>query len=536
MLGPVNDPAAAAKATGETATQAIGKVWLVGAGPGDPGLITVLGSTLLRAADVVLYDALSHPALLAHCPQAELRNVGKRGGSYSPDQDWITKQLIELARSGKRVVRLKGGDSFLFARGAEEAEALARANIPFEVVPGLSSPVGTSAYAGISLTHRDLSSSVTFITGSDRAGKQWSADAWKKLATATDTICVLMGMRQLPQIAEALIAGGRSSTTPVAVVQWGARPNQRVAVATLATVAEEARRSGLTNPAVIIIGEVVGLRQVMNWFEEKPLFGRRILVPRPVHQAAATAEAIRARGAEPVCFPVIEIVDPPEPQRLTEAVNNLAKYGWVLFTSANGVDRFFAEVGRLGLDARALGGCRVGAIGPRTAAALEPFGIQPDLVAKEFIGEGLARAVLGHETTRTSAPVLIPRALVAREELPNLLRDAGLQVDVVPAYETRPIGTEQAAQLQKLLVSGEVDTIAFTSSSTVTSTVTALGQHATESLSEVQVASIGPITSRTAAEHQLSVAVTAETYTVAGLLDALERDAVQDDVAQGDAV
>ncbi len=493
-------------------------------------MITVRGLSLLQQADVVLYDALSHPALLDHCPQAERRDVGKRGGSYSPSQAWITEQMIELARAGKQVVRLKGGDSFLFARGAEEAEDLARAGVEFEVVPGLSSPVGTSAYAGISLTHRDLSSSVTFITGSDKAGKQWSDEAWKKLATATDTICILMGMRQLAQIAEALLAGGRPPQTPVAVVQWGARPRQRVLTATLSNVAERVQQEGLKNPAVIIVGEVVNLREQLSWYEQKPLFGRRILVPRPAHQARATAEAIRDRGAEAVVFPVIEIHDPPEPERLTQAIAQLASYAWVLFTSANGVDRFFAALEGQGLDARALGSCRLGVIGPRTGAALERYGLRADLVAKEFIGEGLAKAVL-EQSGASPGRVLIPRALEAREQLPQVLEEAGFSVDVVPAYETRAISGERAQQLTQLLspdssvgdsgLEAGVDVVIFTSSSTVTSTVQALGENAAQILSQVQVASIGPITTQTARQHGIQVDVTADVYTIEGLLDAL---------------
>ena len=271
-----------------------------------------------------------------------------------------------MARAGQRVVRLKGGDSFLFARGAEEAEALAAAGVAYEVVPGLSSPVGTSAYAGIPLTHREASSSVTFITGTDRAGKAWSDTAWNKLATATDTLCVLMGMRRLDAISRAIIGGGRDPQTPVAVVQWGARPRQRVLVSTLASVAADVKREGLTNPAVVIIGEVVKFRKQLNWYESQPLFGKRILIPRPAHQAATTARAIRERGAESVSFPVIEIHDPPQPERLSAAVRALDAYDWIVFTSANGVERLFAEITRQGKDVRAVGGNKLAAIGPRS--------------------------------------------------------------------------------------------------------------------------------------------------------------------------
>lgn len=498
---------------------ALGTVYLVGAGPGAPDLITVRGQALLATADVVLYDALSHPGLLALArPDAELRNVGKRGGSLSPTQEWITSQLIELARDGKRVVRLKGGDSFLFARGAEEAEALVAEGIPFEVVPGLSSPIGTSAYAGIPLTHRELSSSVSFITGTDREGKEWSEDAWLKIATASDTLCILMGMRRITEICQALIRGGRSAATPAAVIMWGARPQQRVCEAPLGELAERAVEAGLSNPAVIVVGEVVALRQKLSWFEKKPLFGRRILVPRPVHQAQDTAHRIRERGAEAVVFPVIEIHPPPEPQRLLEAARSAADYDWILFTSANGVDAFFAALSNAGYDARRLAKARVGAIGPRTAHALRAYGISADLVADEFVGEGLARAVLA---TQAGGKVLLPRALEARDELPAALRAAGLSVDVVPAYETKPIGASHAERLRALFDAGEVDTVIFTSSSMVASTVRALGPDAERILGKVHVASIGPITTKTATELGVTVHTTAREYTVSGLLDSL---------------
>ena len=498
-----------------------GKVWLVGAGPGDPGLITVKGRRVLAQADVVLYDALSHPALLAECrPDAELRDVGKRAGVRNPPQTVITEQLIELARAGKRVARLKGGDPFLFARGAEEASALALAGIPFEVVPGISSPVATSAYAGISMTHRDVSSSVTFITGSDRAGKPWSSVAWQKLATATDTLCIVMGMKRLESIAAALVQGGRSPETPVAVVQWGSWPQQRVLVATLGNIAEETRAAALTNPAVVIVGEVVKLREQLKWFDALPLFSKRLLVPRAAHQAQSTADAIRERGAEPVLFPMLEMVPPPDPGKVVTAIEALADgaYDWVLFTSANGVTRFFDALTDRGLDARAFGRARIGVIGPKTAEAFSARGIRPDVCAKDYIGEGLARAVMeGVPPDR----VLIPRALEARDVLPRMLQDAGARVDVVPVYETKPVGEARRDQLIRMLEERQLDAILFASSSTVDALVALLGDRAASLLADVDVACIGPVTQATAEGHGLEVAVHAERFTIDGLLDAL---------------
>ncbi len=493
----------------------------MGAGPGDPDLITVRGRELLAQADVVLHDALSHPGLLDFCPaSAELRDVGKRGGSKNPTQGWITSQLIELASQGRNVVRLKGGDPSLFARGAEEALALSRAGIAFEIVPGVSSPVAAAAYAGIPMTHRDLSSSVTFITGSDREGKTWSPKAWQRLATATETICVLMGMQRIDVITRAIIDGGRSPNTPAAVVQWAAHPAQRVVTAPLDQIAEASRKAGLSNPALIVIGDVVSLREELRWYDRQPLFGRRLLVPRPRHQAGATAEAIRRRGAEPIVLPTIEIAPPPDPEALREAARRVRDYDFCLFTSANGVDRFFGALAEASLDARALAKCRVGAIGPKTAEALLPYGIRADLIADEFVGESLAQAIIDVPGVRR---VLIPRARVAREELPALLRQAGLSVDVVVAYETRPAGLEHKNRLVQLLSEGGLDVVLLTSSSTVDSLVELLGVDAAELLSRVTLASIGPITSATAARRGLEVAVTAEVFTVQGLLDGLEK-------------
>jgi uroporphyrinogen III methyltransferase/synthase len=496
-----------------------GKVWLVGAGPGDPGLITVRGKDVLAEADVVLYDALSHPALLELCPRAEKRNVGKRFGERSADQEHITSQLIELARAGRNVARLKGGDPLLFARGGEEALALAEAGIEFEIVPGISSPVAASAYAGISLTHRELSSSVTFITGSDRAGVEWSPESWKKLATATDTMCILMGMRRLDAITRALMDGGRAPETPVAVIQWGARPAQRTLTGTLSGIAAAAKQAGLTNPAVVVVGEVVRLREHLRWYDSRPLFGRRVLVPRPVEQGKHTAMAVRARGAEPVLEPLIRIAPPPDAERLRRAVLEASTYDWVVFTSANGVERFFAALREVSRDARAFGSARVAAIGPKTAAELETRGVVADLVAKDFVGEGLARDLLA---MGPAGRVLVARALVARDVLPDALRAAGAEVDVVAAYETLP-ADEAGASLRRRLDGGELDVVLLTSSSTVSELVARLGRDAATLLSRVTLASIGPVTTKTAEDLGLRVDVTADVYTVDGLLDALER-------------
>jgi len=494
-----------------------GKVYLIGAGPGDPGLITVRGLELLSRADAVLYDALAHPALLDACPNAEKRNVGKRYGQDSAVQHAINAELIALARAGKRVVRLKGGDPLLFARGAEELQALREAGIAFEIVPGVSSPMAASAFSGIPLTHRELSSSVTFITGSDREGKDWSPASWQKLATATDTICIFMGMRRIEEIMQAIIDGGRNAETQVAVVQWAARPEQRVVSGTLSSIAARVRAEGITNPAVIIVGEVVALRDELRWFDNRPLFGKSLLVPRPAEQGRATAAAIRARGAHARLLPAIEIRDPADPAPLKRAIAELSSFEWVLFTSANGAMRFTRALSAAGLDARAFASAKIGAIGPKTASSLESFGLRADVVAEEFIGEGLAQAVLAHGVPRR---VLLARAQVARDALPELLRAAGAQVEVVPVYET--VVADAGAALRAHFERGEIDVALFTSSSTVNAVVDTLGEQAAQLLSRVTVASIGPITSQTLSDRGIRADVVAKTFTVDGLLDALE--------------
>lgn len=510
----------------------MGKVYLIGAGPGDPGLITLRGARALGLADVVLYDALAHPALLVHAREgAELRNVGKRYGEGNFSQEVINAELVALARAGLVVARLKGGDPLLFARGAEEVEALARAHIPFEIIPGVPSPTGAAAYAGISLTHRDLSSSVAFITGTESPGKERTAHDWSKLATATQTLCVIMGMKRLSEITAALVLHGRDPKTPAVVVQWGTWSRQKVLEATVADVAERAALANLANPAVVIIGEVGRLRGDMRWFDELPLFGKRIVVTRPAHQAEETASAIRERGGEPLIVPAISVGPPPDVAALERSLAVLDAYDVVAFTSANGVDRVMDALSRERRDARAFGRALVAAIGPGTEAALFKRGVVADLVAKEFRGEGLADSIIEALRRRprisiqaaTKARVVLLRALVARDALPQALRAAGIEVDVVPVYETRAAPRAAIEALATDLEASTIDAVTFTSSSTVTELCLALGPHAAKLLATTVVAVIGPITAETAEKQGLHVDVAAEPYTVAGLLDALER-------------
>ncbi|MCS6902339.1 MAG: uroporphyrinogen-III C-methyltransferase [Myxococcales bacterium] len=504
-----------------------GKVYLIGAGPGDPGLITVRGREVLGICDVVLYDALAHPSLLAYLkPGASAEFVGKRGGEESEPQEKINQRLVELARQGKVVGRLKGGDPLLFARGAEEALALAEEKIPFEIVPGISSPVAVSAYAGIPLTHRDLASSVLFLTGTPRASTGPDGHDWQRLATRAGTICVLMGMGRLREIAASLIEHGRPPETPTAVIQWGARPEQRTVVAPLHQIADRVQQEGLGSPALVIIGHVVNLRERLRWFDNKPLFGKRILVTRAREQASVFAHRLREEGAAPIELPTIEIHPPPDPEALARAARSVSTYDWLAFTSANGVARFFDALDCQGLDARALAGVRVAAVGTGTAASLRERGVKADLIPAEFHGEALARALLAFPRPPTSRPwprVLLPRAMVARDVFPETIRAAGGEVDLVVAYETRPPGESTRDQLRTLLQARAVDLISLTSSSTVSNLLSLLGGEGLPLLAGVKLVSIGPVTTATAEAAGLSVAATASPSTLEGLIDAMKR-------------
>jgi uroporphyrinogen III methyltransferase / synthase len=499
--------------------ESTGTVYLIGAGPGDPGLFTLKGKRCLEEADVVAYDALANPRLLLHAkPGAELIYVGKRGGQHALPQDQIGKLLVERARAGRTVARLKGGDPFVFGRGGEEAEELAAAGIPFEIVPGVTSAVAAPAYAGIPLTHRDFTSTVAFVTGHEDPTKEDTSVAWDKIATGIGTLVFFMGVGQLPEIVARLVEHGRSPETPAAVIRWGTRAEQRVVTGTLATLVE--RSAGMKPPALIVVGEVVTLREKLRWFEDKPLFGRRILVTRAREQASAFGQRLEAAGAEVIEFPTIQIEPPESWAPLDAAIAHIREYRWVIFTSANGVRHVWDRLRNAGRDARDLYGITVCAIGPATAAALLDRGIRADVVPPEFKAEALAEA-LGRERMQ-GARVLLARAAEAREVLPDELTRGGAAVDVVPAYRTVR-RTSNADELRALLRDGKIDAITFTSSSTVRYFLELVGPDATERLRGVVVASIGPITAATAARHGIASDVMPDSYTIPALADALVR-------------
>jgi uroporphyrinogen III methyltransferase/synthase len=490
--------------------------------------LTQRGYELLATADVVLHDELVHPLLLRKTRRdAVIRNVGKRGSEPSAKQlrqDAIDRMLVEEARRGVSVVRLKGGDPFLFGRGSEECEALRRAGIPYEIVPGVTSPLAAAAYAGISLTHRDLASSVLFVSGTTREGEAYDFGRLKGLG---GTVCVLMGLGRARAIATALVdRAGRAASTPAAAIASGTLASQRVVTGTLSDIADRIEEADLRSPVLLVIGEVVALRERLAWFDTRPLFGKRVLVARAAHQAEATAALLRARGADPVELPLLSMVDAPDPAAVDAAVLAAGRYDLVAFTSENGVRVFFDAAGRLGRDARVLGGARVAAIGDGTAVALARHGICADVVPEVFRGEALAAACIAdlekHRGGVAGARVLLPRAAVARDVFPETLRAAGATVDVVAAYETRALGSEQAAAISGAIDTGAVDVVLLTSSSMAAAFADALGERAVELAGKTTIASIGPITTDTATARGLSVAVTATTSTLPGLVDAVE--------------
>jgi uroporphyrinogen III methyltransferase/synthase len=480
----------------------------------------------IQRADVVLYDALVHPAVLAHArADASLVFVGKRAGHEGTKQDDINAMLVAYARDGKRVCRLKGGDPFLFGRGSEEAEVLAEAKIPFEVIPGVTAALGATAYAGISLTHRSLSSSVAFLTSSEHASKSTSAHDWSKLATATQTLVIYMGVRKIREEMERLMAFGRAPETPVAVIQWGTRADQRVVVGTVGEIARLVEDAQLGAPALVVIGEVARLRESLQWWDRQPLFGRRVLETRAREQAGGVIEALVERGAEPVAFPAIAFEPPSDPERVEKAVREIRHYDAAVFTSANGVERWFAAMRAARLDARAMAAARVVAIGPATAAMLERYGVIADAVPAEHRGEAAGEATVGLFADRAGIAgrrVLLARAEVAREALPDALRAAGAVVDVVPVYRTVAAPKRDVEALIAALRAGQIDAATFTSSSTVEHVCDALGPQAASLLAPVAIASIGPITSEAARARGLHVTVEAATYTIPGLLASLE--------------
>lgn len=495
-----------------------GYVFLVGAGPGDPKLLTIKGSECIAKADVLVYDRLASKHLLKLArPGCEMIYAGKSPDGHTLTQDEINKVLVEKASLGKVVTRLKGGDPFVFGRGGEEAEALVEAGIPFEIVPGVTSAIAVPAYAGIPVTHRDLTSSFTVITGHEKPTKENSAISWESLAQSQSTLIFLMGMENLGFITQRLMEHGLDSSTPVGLIQWGTRSEQRVLTGKLEDIVTLAHKEKFSNPSIIIVGQVVRLREKLKWFENKPLFGQRIVVTRARHQASVLSQAIESLGGEPLEFPVIDIDIPSDPSLLSKAVLSLHKYTWIIFTSVNGVEAFFDELLRQEKDIRELAGIEIAAIGPATKGALENRGLRISFVPEEYRAERISEGLSGKITP--GQKVLLARAEEARSILPEELTRLGAEVDDIPAYKT-VLGEADKIELQRLLSEKSVEAVTFTSSSTVRNFMQLIdGEKAL--LEGVKLFSIGPITSATAQELGLGIHSEAEEYTIDGLVKAL---------------
>ncbi len=497
-----------------------GKVYLVGAGPGDPGLITVKGLEYLKKADVIIYDRLIDDSLLEESsPGSEKIYVGKGRGCHAMEQKEISLLLIDRARQGKNVARLKGGDPFVLGRGGEEAEILKANDIPFEVVPGVSSAYAVPAYAGIPVTHRRLASSFTVITGHEDPEKGESSIDWKKISTGGDTLVFLMGMGNLAHIVDKLVQNGRPQSTPVAVISQGTSSKQRTITGTLEDIAKRARKEGFEPPAVIVVGEVVKLREQIRWFDNLPLFGKRILVTRAEHQTKELSRLLLERGAVPVEMPVIKIRPPVSWQEIDQAVVNLRSYDWIIFTSVNAVEIFWNRLRAKKLDARQFAGTKIGAIGPATAGALEAKGLCVDYTPKTYTSRGLLAGLSKMDIA--GRKVLLPRADIAGDELTNGLIKLGAKVHQVTAYRTVNV-TSPIAQAEQMLLKGEIDLVTFTSASTVDSLLSMLGRK-WEVVKKARLACIGPVTAEALAGKGLKADIVAHEHTMVGLVNAVEQ-------------
>ncbi len=497
-----------------------GKIYLVGAGPGNPGLLTCRAVEVLRRADVVLYDRLVDERILGYAKDAQLVYAGKRPDCHTMPQEQINELLVERARGGARVVRLKGGDPFVFGRGGEEALAAREAGLRFEVVPGITSALAVPAYAGIPVTHRGLAAGVTIVTGHEDPGKPGSQVDWGRLAAGNETLVIMMGMGRLAEIAQALLENGRGADTPVAVIENGTQPGQRSLTAPLGELAERVGSLGLVSPAIVVVGAVAALGEQLAWLPARPLCGRRVVVTRARAQASELSSMLRDYGAEPVELPTIEILPPKDLTALDTAIGAIAQYDTIVFTSVNGVAAFFDRLRvHHRKDARSLAKAEVWAIGPKTAEALEARGIVAEFVPREFRAEALLDACAGDDLG--GRRFLLPRADIARAELRDGLAARGARIDEVSAYRTVGVAQHRVAVL-RLLAEGRLDAVTFTSSSTVRNFVEQFSAGEVARIrDQAVIASIGPITSETARELGLPPTVEAAEYTLEGLLAAL---------------
>jgi len=495
-------------------------VYLVGAGPGDTKLITIKGLELIKRADCIIYDYLVNSELLKfRKDDCKLIYVGKKAGAHTLIQDKINRLLVREAKAHRSVVRLKGGDPFIFGRGAEEALCLNKQRINFEVIPGVTSAIAVAAYAGIPLTERSKNSTVGFITGHEDPGKLDSNIDWQALVKALGTMVFLMGVGNLDLIVKKLVACGKPKDTPVALIRWGTTARQKTVIGTLSNIVEISRKNKLSPPAIIVVGETVALRKELNWFEKKPLFAKRIIVTRTREQASLLSEKLRESGAEVMEIPVIEVVSQKADKQLKNAFLS-DKYGWIFFTSSNGVCEFGEFLKRTGRDSRIFGESKICAIGTETAKSLQAIGIKPDYIPKQFVAEAIVKHFknMGPKAAALAC-ALILRAKKARDILPEGLRKVGFRVKIIDLYNT--ILPEEGALALKQAFKEQVDFVTFTSSSTVENFIKLLGGDYRKKLSGVKLASIGPVTSSTLKKFGLKANVEAKVYTIVGLVKAM---------------
>ncbi len=493
-------------------------VLIIGAGPGDPGLITLRGVRALMRADVIVYDQLASAELLQFARKdARLIYVGKKGGDHTMPQKKINQLLVLEAKKGLVVARLKGGDPFIFGRGGEEAEILVREGIPIEVIPGVTSAIAVPAFAGIPLTHREHTSTVAFVTGHEDPTKEKSGVDWEKLS-GIGTLVFLMGVKNLPGITKNIIRGGKSPTTPAALIRQGTTPDQETLSGTLGDIAKKAAAKKFTPPAILVVGDVVSLRDQLNWFEGKPLFGKGIVITRPEDQAGEFAALLLEEGARVIRFPTIEVAPPESWDGLDRAINAIESYHWIIFTSANGVRFFFSRLQERGRDVRDLKGLGICTIGPATARAVEDRGLRVDIVPAEYISEGIVAAFEDRNLKGTN--ILLPRAGVARDVVPEGLKKMGAAVDVVTVYRTVP-SEYKKSDLQPLIDEGKVDVITFTSPSTVINFKLIMGKdmRLTE---KIKIACLGPVTAAAAKKHGFSVDILQARYTIPGMVEEMK--------------
>ena len=496
----------------------IGTVYLVGAGPGDPGLITVKGLEVLRRANVIVYDRLAPAALLSNArDDAELISAAKAPGAAALSQAEINDLLVEHARQGKEVCRLKGGDPFVFGRGGEEAIALANAGIPFEVVPGITSAIGAFTYAGIPVTHRGITSSVTIVTGSEFQKPASSGVNWDAIAKSKGTIVILMGASRMGEIADELIAYGRSPNEPAAAVHRGTSSMQQTVVGTLSNINSNVERAGLRAPIALIVGDVVNLREEISWFDSRPLFNKRVLVTRARSQASRLASGLTELGATVVECPAIESVAVENTDTLDTSLRDLSRHEWIAFASPNGVNQVFARLNALGLDARAFSGCKVAAVGPATVAALQQRGIVANLTPDTYTAEGLVEKFRSAGMAPKSA--LVFKSDIGRETLPTGLRQLGAEVTEVAAYRT--VLADDSAEIAAQAFKHGIDIVTFTSSSTVKNLRRLLGENVT-SINNSIVACMGPVTAATAQSLGVRVDIIPEEQSIPGLISAIQ--------------